>query len=207
MELKKALHIAGVDEVGRGCLAGPVVAAAVILPDNFYIPFLTDSKKLSPLKRQEIAIQIKAQATAWAFGFSWPKEIDRINILQASLKAMQRAVLNLKQCPDLIFVDGKHKIPLELPQKAVIKGDLLIPQISAASILAKVIRDKVMFSLDKKYPGYGFKQHKGYGTKLHLQKIKLFGPSPMHRLSFKGVKEFRSKWLPGISLLDEKGKF
>ncbi|SDN74614.1 RNase HII [Desulfonauticus submarinus] len=190
--------IAGVDEVGRGCLAGPVVAAAVILPNDFYLRDLTDSKKLTVKKRELLAKQIKAQAIAWAFGFSWPREIERINILQASLKAMYRAVLNLKLRPTLVLVDGNQKIPFNLPQQTIIKGDSLIPQISAASILAKTIRDKVMFHLDKRYPGYGLAKHKGYATKEHLRALASLGPSVIHRLTFKGVREKGKNWLPGI---------
>ncbi|MBT8764230.1 ribonuclease HII [Desulfohalobiaceae bacterium Ax17] len=186
-------HIAGVDEAGRGCLAGPVVAAAVILPDNFFLPGLNDSKKLSPQKREKIAVEIKAQAKAWAVGLAWPKEIDRINILQATLVAMTRAVKNLKRPPGFLLIDGNQTIPLDVAQKAIVGGDAQVPSISAASILAKTFRDHLMFHLDRRYPGYGFAKHKGYGTKEHRLAIKRLGPSPIHRKTFKGVLRHREE--------------
>lgn len=201
MELRSFLkgyefsQVAGVDEAGRGCLAGPVVAVAVILPDSYYLPNLTDSKKLSPKKREVLAKKIKAQALAWAFGFCWPREIEKINILQASLLAMAKAVTYLKLKPKLILIDGNQNIPLEIEQQSIVKGDSLIPQISAASILAKTIRDKLMCSLAKRYPGYGLEKHKGYATKEHLASLARLGPSPIHRLNFKGVKQDK-RWLP-----------
>jgi ribonuclease HII len=193
-------EIAGVDEAGRGCLAGPVVAAAVILPESFHCPDLTDSKQLSPKKREVMAEKIKAQALAWAFGFSWPREIEKINILQASLKAMRRAVLALKKTPKLVLIDGNKTIPnFPFSQQAIVKGDSLIPQISAASILAKTIRDKVMCVLARRYPGYGLEKHKGYATKEHLESLTKLGPTPLHRLTFRGVSQKQGrKWLPGI---------
>ncbi len=194
-------HIAGIDEAGRGCLAGPVVAAAVILPDNFFLPGLNDSKKLSPQKREKIAVEIKAQAKAWAIGLAWPEEIDRINILQATLKAMGRAVKNLKQTPRFLLIDGNQTIPLDIPQKAVVGGDAQVPCISAASILAKTFRDHLMFHLDRRYPGYRLAKHKGYGTREHLLAIKRLGPCPVHRKTFKGVlrqREERRLCLPDI---------
>ncbi|WP_028573820.1 ribonuclease HII [Desulfonatronovibrio hydrogenovorans] len=186
--LSKLDSAAGVDEAGRGCLAGPVVAAAVILPFPCPVSGLDDSKKLSSGKRSLLADQVKRQARAWSIGLSWPSEIDQINILQATLKAMARAVKGLKIIPDQILVDGNQKIPLEIPQKTIPGGDSLVPSISAASILAKTFRDGLMVSLEKKYPGYGFAGHKGYGTREHLRAIKSLGPSPVHRMTFKGVR-------------------
>lgn len=180
----------GLDEAGRGCLAGPVVAAAVILPARYDLE-LDDSKKLSSSKRQKIAVAIKAQARAWALGFSWPREIERINILQASLLAMKRAAYSLPVLPTLLLVDGNQQIPCELPQKTIIGGDSLVPAISAASILAKTFRDDLIVGLADSYCGYGLKRHKGYGTKEHFQKLSELGPSPLHRLTFRGVVQTR----------------
>lgn len=180
--------IAGVDEAGRGCLAGPVVAGAVVLPFDSQISGLTDSKKLSPSKRLILESQIKEQALCWSLGLIWPREIDRLNILQATLKAMVKAVLTLKIPPDQILIDGNQKIPLKISQKTVVGGDGLIPCISAASILAKTFRDRLMKSLEKKYPGYGLARHKGYGTKDHLSALRRHGPAPIHRMTFRGVR-------------------
>jgi ribonuclease HII len=180
--------VAGVDEAGRGCLAGPVVAAAVILPGHWDLPGLTDSKKLSPEKRDELAPAIKAQAQAWALGLAWPPEIDRVNILRASLEAMRRAVLHLKVRPSLVLVDGNQNIPLDLPQRTVVGGDLTVPAISAASILAKTFRDHLLTRLDRRYPGYGLAGHKGYGTAEHREAVRRLGPCPLHRMTFRGVK-------------------
>ncbi len=193
--------IAGIDEAGRGCLAGPVVAAAVILPDTFDLPGLTDSKALSAARRERLAIQIKKQATTWAVSAIWAPEIDTCNILQATLRAMAKAASKLKQCPARLLIDGNITIPtaiLEhfcapqhtspLPhQQAIIKGDALIPAISAASILAKTFRDTIMLHLGKRYPAYGFADHKGYGTQAHLTALRAFGPCPQHRKTFAGV--------------------
>lgn len=187
-------HCAGADEAGRGCLAGPVVAACVILPEKWHLPNLTDSKKLSPRVRQKLACEIRIQAEAFAFGIVWPAIIDKINILQASLLAMAHAFKRLGRPVSYLYVDGNQPVPedffkgAELPrQKTVVYGDALIPSISAASILAKTFRDSLMSRLDKKWPQYGFAQHKGYGTRRHYEAIKNFGPTPMHRLSFRGV--------------------
>lgn len=192
---------AGIDEAGRGCLAGPVVAGAVILPPDFDLPGLTDSKKLSSRRRAELAQAIKAQAVSWALGFSWPGEIDRINILQATLAAMARALDALTVRPGLVLVDGNQRFASPLPQRAVVGGDALHPCISAASILAKTFRDDLLLYMDRRYPGYGLAEHKGYGTKVHLDALRRLGPSPAHRLSFRGVgsrpRETRL-WLPGI---------
>jgi len=187
---------AGIDEAGRGCLAGPVVAAAVMLPAAYDLPGLTDSKKCSPGRRDTLAAAIKAQAAAWAIGVVWPAEIDRINILAASLLAMAKALVRLAPVPPLALVDGNQTIPahhltrLAAPpaQRAVVGGDLLIPAISAASILAKTIRDRLMTRLDARFPGYGLAQHKGYGTAVHLAALNRLGPSPIHRLTFTRVR-------------------
>ncbi|MFP4167385.1 MAG: ribonuclease HII [Desulfonatronovibrionaceae bacterium] len=194
--------VAGVDEAGRGCLAGPVVAAAVVLPPRFCLPQLTDSKKLSPRRRQELTPLIRARSTAWAVGLSWPREIDRLNILQASLLAMRRAVNKLNTVPDMVLVDGNQRIPIDLKQQTIVGGDLSEPCISAASVLAKVFRDRLMQAMDRRYPGYGFAAHKGYGTREHREVLKCKGPSPIHRTSFKGVlcatRRERINRLPGL---------
>ena len=181
-------------------MAGPVVAGAVILPGRYDLPGLNDSKKLSPVLRGTLAIAIKAQATAWAFGVSWPREIEEVNILQATLLAMTRAVNALRVRPAALVVDGLHRIPLPLPQECIVGGDALVPAISAASILAKTFRDHLLARLDRKYPGYHLAEHKGYGTAQHLQALREKGPSPMHRKTFHGVLPARERplWLPGI---------
>ena len=193
--------IAGIDEAGRGCLAGPVVAGAVILPEDHGIIGLDDSKKLSCARREQLAREIKAQAVAWALGLSWPREIEDVNILQATLRAMSRAVSRLKRTPRFLYIDGNKTIPGPLRQQAVVGGDGTIPCISAASILAKTFRDHLLVHLDHRYPGYGLAAHKGYGTKLHLERIRVLGPSPMHRATFRGVRpetRGRELCLPGI---------
>lgn len=185
--------MAGVDEAGRGCLAGPVVAGAVILPASFDLPGLTDSKKLTPERRAVLEPAIKAQAVAWGLGVIWPSTIDRINILQATFRAMAKAVAVLKVSPRALEIDGDKIIPSHLlhtgsmTQKAVVGGDALVPAISAASILAKTFRDRLMESLDKRYCGYGLREHKGYGTAVHLAAIVQLGPCRQHRLTFRGV--------------------
>ena len=176
--------IAGVDEVGRGCLAGPVIAAAVIFKNN--IPGLKDSKKLSIKKRQELSLMIM-ENSYFSFGSASVKEIDKINILQASLLAMKRAILNLSVKPVKILVDGVHKPDLDIDTQAIIKGDSYINEISAASIIAKVYRDNLMMQFDKKYPNFYLSSHKGYGTKLHKAAINKYGITPVHRKTFKGV--------------------
>lgn len=193
--------VAGVDEAGRGCLAGPVVASAVILPPGFELSGLTDSKKLSPARRERFAQIIKAQALSWALGFSWPGEIDRINILQATLAAMARAERALSVRPEFVLVDGNQIFDSAVPKKAVVGGDALHPCISAASVLAKTFRDQLMLYMDARHPGYGLAAHKGYGTKKHLEALHRLGPSPAHRLSFRGVLPVRKEkelCLPGI---------
>ena len=176
--------IAGVDEVGRGCLAGPVTAAAVIL--NHPISGLTDSKKLSAKQRMQLSEIIKQDAL-FSFGNVQNDEIDEINIHQATLKAMHEAIINLPITPDLIYVDGKFTPNVEVNCEAVIGGDMLISEISAASIIAKVYRDEIMIELDKKFPVYGFASNKGYGTAQHLAALKNSGYTKFHRLSFRGV--------------------
>ena len=181
--------IAGVDEAGRGPLAGPVVAAAVVLPENFDVPGINDSKKLSEKKREALFPVIKSRAIAFGIGMAEHEEIDRINILQASLLAMRRAVEALKILPDYLLIDGKFTIDSTIDQRSVIKGDALSLSIAAASILAKVSRDRMMVALDLRYPEYGFSRHKGYPTKAHKEAILTHGPCPIHRKSFRGVKD------------------
>lgn len=181
--------IAGVDEVGRGPLVGAVVTAAVILDPNNPIEGLTDSKKLSHKKRLALAEEIKQKAKAWALGRAEPEEIDELNILHATMLAMQRAVNQLNITPHFVLVDGNRIPPLPMPAQAVVKGDSLVAEISAASILAKVARDLEMEELDKRYPKYAFAQHKGYPTKLHLEKLAEHGPLPQHRRSFAPVRK------------------
>ncbi|MCO6413584.1 MAG: ribonuclease HII [Thiogranum sp.] len=179
---------AGVDEVGRGPLAGPVVAAAVILDPRRPVDGLKDSKALTAQRREALAVQIRASALAWALGRAEVEEIDAINILQASLLAMQRAVAGLSVLPQLALVDGNHCPRLDCPVQAVVRGDALVAAISAASILAKVARDREMVELDDRYPGYGMAQHKGYPSKLHLQALQALGVSPIHRRSYAPVR-------------------
>jgi len=176
--------IAGVDEVGRGCLAGPVIASAVILKKN--ISGLDDSKKLSSKKREELS-KIILENSYFAFGSASEEEIDDINILQASLLAMKRAILKLEVMPEKVLIDGNQIPKMDLQIQAIIGGDSLIAEISAASIIAKVYRDNLMIGFDKDYPEYGFGKHKGYGTKYHLDSIKNYGACPIHRKTFKGV--------------------
>ena len=179
--------IAGTDEVGRGPLAGEVVAAAVILDPATPIPGLNDSKKLSDKQRQQLVILIKERALALAIGRSSVLEIDSLNILQASLLAMRRAVEALPLRPQLVYVDGNHLPDWRYKSKAIVRGDAKIPAIAAASVLAKVTRDREMEALDSLYPGYGLAKHKGYPTKQHLEALAKLGPSPIHRKSFAPV--------------------
>ncbi len=181
--------MAGVDEVGRGPLAGPVIAAAVILNPESPIQGLMDSKKISEKKRNILAIEIREKALAWAIGRAEHDEIDSINILQASLLAMKRAVESLSIEPELVLVDGVHCPDIICKVEAIIKGDSKIPAISAASIIAKVARDNEMIALDSQYPGYGFSRHKGYPTKMHITALKELGVSSIHRKSFAPVKQ------------------
>ena len=179
--------IAGTDEVGRGPLAGDVVAAAVILDPATPIPGLNDSKKLSDKQRQELVILIKKHALALSIGRSSVVEIDSLNILQASLLAMRRAVEALPRPPQLVYVDGNHIPEWRFQAKAIVRGDAKMPAIAAASVLAKVTRDREMEALDSLYPGYGLAKHKGYPTKQHLEALAKPGPSPIHRKSFAPV--------------------
>lgn len=181
--------IAGVDEAGRGPLAGPVVSAAVILPDGFYASGLNDSKKLTPKKRDTFYQKIQAGATAIGIGVVDASEIDRINILQASLLSMAIAVNNLQPQPDFLLIDGKFTTKVKYPQKAIIKGDALSMSIAAASVMAKVTRDRIMTKYHALYPAYGFDKHKGYPTQEHREALKIHGCCPIHRKTFKGVKE------------------
>jgi ribonuclease HII len=179
---------AGIDEVGRGPLAGPVVVAAVILDVAASIGGLADSKQLSPARREVLADLIRARALAWAIGRADVEEIDRLNILQATLLAMQRAVASLPVVPDRAVVDGQHCPQLPCPVQAVVRGDQTVAEISAASILAKVERDREMLVWDRRYPGYGLARHKGYPTPEHLDALERLGPSPIHRRSFAPVR-------------------
>ncbi|CAM4450504.1 MAG: Ribonuclease HII [Legionellaceae bacterium] len=190
MSQQEALIIAGVDEVGRGPLAGPVIAAAVILNPAYPILGLTDSKLLTEKKRELLFPKIQSLSLAWAIGRAEVHEIDTLNILNASLLAMQRAVNQLPIKPQHILVDGSITPHFNCTSEAIIKGDLTIPAISAASIIAKVIRDCEMQEWDKIYPGYGFADHKGYPTVKHRNALKMLGITPIHRQSFKPVKEF-----------------
>jgi len=182
--------IAGVDEAGRGPLAGPVVAAAVILKNTMPITGLRDSKKMSPAQRDKVFKLIKKSALAFGIGIVDAFTIDKINILQATLLAMKIAAEKLPARLDFILVDGNRTFDFPKAQKAIVKGDQLSHSIAAASVLAKVTRDLIMDKYHKTYPHYGFERHRGYGTKLHKIKIKAFGPCPIHRKTFKGVREF-----------------
>ena len=181
--------VCGVDEAGRGPLAGPVYAAAVILDDKRPITGLGDSKKLSESKRNQLALEIRAHAAAWAIATASAEEIDEINILQASLLAMKRAIRLLSLRPHEVLVDGLYCPDTGIPSRAIVKGDSSVAAISAASILAKTARDHAMLQLHASYPQYGFDAHKGYPTAAHLAALKLHGVSPEHRKSFRPVRE------------------
>lgn len=185
--------LAGVDEVGRGPLAGPVVAAAVILDPDNPIEGLADSKKLTGKRRELLFPLIKERALAWCIARASESEIDQLNILQASLLAMRRAVMGLSQEPDGVLVDGNRCPDLPYPSEAIVKGDSLVPAISAASILAKVVRDNEMVAFEETYPGYGFAAHKGYPTAQHMKALKALGITPIHRRSFGPVKNLISE--------------
>ena len=182
-------RIAGVDEVGRGCLAGPVVAAAVILDPNRPIKGLRDSKKLSAKKRDELAEEIKEKALAWSVAAMGPEVIDKINILQATLQAMKAAVEKLPVEPDFVQVDGNKLPKWKWLSEAVVKGDDKVEWISAASIIAKTTRDAYMCKMAELYPQYGFEHHVGYGTAEHIKALKAYGPTPIHRKTFAPVRE------------------
>ncbi|MBN6359690.1 ribonuclease HII [Providencia huaxiensis] len=185
----KANLIAGVDEVGRGPLVGAVVTAAVILDPNKPITGLADSKKLTEKKREKLFDEIQEKALCWCIGRAEPEEIDNINILHATMLAMQRAVAGLSIVPEYVLIDGNRCPELPMPSQAVIKGDSLVQEISAASILAKVIRDREMVELDKAFPEYGFAKHKGYPTAYHLEKLAQHGATEFHRKSFAPVRK------------------
>ena len=180
--------LAGVDEAGRGPLAGPVCAAAVILDPKRPIEGLADSKKLSAKKREALAPLIRERALAWAIAWAEPEEIDRVNILRATMNAMRRAVEGLQVAPDCVWVDGNRLPDLPYPAEAIVKGDAKVPAISAASILAKTARDAKMREYAEQYPEYGFARHAGYGTKEHVAALEQFGPTPIHRKTFEPVK-------------------
>lgn len=189
-EIEDALYakgvqvICGVDEAGRGPLAGPVCAAAVILPPHLEIPGLNDSKKLTDKRRRELYPLIKEKALAYGIAFADHKEIDEINILQATYLAMERALAQLSIKPDIALIDGNRAKDFGLPVQTVVHGDSLSANIAAASILAKVTRDDVMLQMAESYPQYGFAVHKGYGTKAHYEALAQYGPCPIHRMTF-----------------------
>ena len=187
-EIKQDL-ICGIDEAGRGPLAGPVVAAAVIIDPREKIPGLRDSKRLTPGRREQLYQVIISCALSWGVGIAGPREIERDNILQATLRAMKEAVLSLNPLPDFLLIDGISLIPIDIPQKSLKKGDDLCPSISAASVLAKVTRDRLMVEYHRIYPQYNFACHKGYPTREHLEAIQKYGYCEIHRRTFKGVKE------------------
>ncbi len=176
--------VCGADEAGAGPLAGPVYAAAVILPDDFDLPWLNDSKKVTPKRREALFDQIKEQAVAWAVASVGEREIDEINILNARMKAMDLAIHQLDPAPDFALIDGNRNKGITIPNRMVVHGDSLSASISAASILAKVSRDRYMLEMAERYPEYHFEQHKGYGTKLHYEMLHKYGPCPIHRLTF-----------------------
>ena len=188
-------HIAGVDEVGRGPLAGAVVTAAVILDPDKPIKGLDDSKKLTEKRREVLAAEIKNKALCYFIARAEHEEIDELNIFHATLLAMKRAVEGLTISPDKVLVDGKFCPDISFPCEAVIKGDSRVAAISAASIIAKVARDNEMITLDKKYPGYGFAKHKGYPTKVHIEALQKLGITPIHRKSYKPVQKILNQLL------------
>jgi ribonuclease HII len=186
--------VAGVDEAGRGPLAGPVVAAAVVLDRGCRIPGLQDSKRLSARQREEVAEAIRRRAVSWAVAQATVEEVDRLNVLHAARLAMRRAVEALGVRPSVVLVDGGWGLAVDLPQRTVVGGDAAVACIAAASVLAKVERDRIMAELDRAYPGYGFAQHKGYACPAHLEALRRLGPSPVHRRSFAPVRALQ----PGL---------
>ena len=176
--------ICGVDEAGRGPLAGPVCAAAVILPRGLEIAGLNDSKKLTEKKREALYVPIREQAIAYGIAFATVEEIEELNILNATFLAMNRAIEQLNPVPELALIDGNRSTGIRFPSRCVVKGDTKCADIAAASVLAKVTRDRYMLEMAEKYPEYHFEQHKGYGTKLHYDALREYGPSPIHRMSF-----------------------
>ena len=190
---KKGINlVAGIDEVGRGPLIGPVVAAAVILPQKFKLDGLTDSKKLSEKRREEFYKVIKEKAISIGIGIIDEKRIDEINIYEATKEAMYEAIKNLKVKPEHVLIDAM-KLDLDIPSTSIIKGDLLSISISAASVIAKVTRDHMLYEIDKEYPMYDLKNNKGYGTKKHMEAIKKYGITKYHRLSYKPVCDYKDK--------------
>lgn len=188
-------RICGVDEAGRGPLAGPVVAGAVILPENCEILFLNDSKKLTAKRRAELFLEITEKAVAWGIGVAAPEVIDRINILQATYQAMRQAIAQLTEKPDLLLNDAVTIPGTDIDQIPIIKGDAKSVSIAAASILAKVTRDRMMAEYDMLFPEYGFARHKGYGTAVHMAAIRQYGPCPIHRRTFlKKIIENEEQW-------------
>lgn len=179
--------VAGVDEAGRGCLAGPVAAGAVILDPGRPIRGLRDSKKLTEKRREELFEEIREKSAAWSVAMTGPGEIDRTNILRAALRAMEKAVAGLSVAPDFVLVDGNARISIAVEQRTVVGGDDRCASIAAASIVAKVTRDRLMRELETEYPGYGFSRHKGYPSKEHRESLHRLGPCPIHRKSFNGV--------------------
>jgi ribonuclease HII len=196
------VHVAGVDEVGRGCLAGPVVAAAVVLTPDRYVPGIADSKVLTPEDRERLYTPIVRAATAWAVVSVEPEEIDRINIHRASLQAMRRAVTSLQPLPGFVLVDGFRIPDLIMPQRPVPGGDRRSTAIAAASILAKVTRDRLMRDLHQQDPRYGFDRHKGYATREHLDAVARFGYSPVHRRTFRPPSLFDTLADPAAGRMD-----
>lgn len=181
--------VAGIDEAGRGPLAGPVVAAAVVLPDGIVLPGVTDSKQLHARRREELLCLIQGTALAIGVGCADAAAIDEHNILRATLMAMADAVAQITPSPDFLLIDGITPLPLSIPQRTIKKGDSLSLSVAAASIIAKVTRDRLMEEYDRRYPGYGFAGHKGYGSAAHLAAIGRLGPCPIHRKTFRGVRE------------------
>ncbi|GFO70161.1 ribonuclease HII [Geomonas limicola] len=188
--------VAGIDEAGRGPLAGPVVAAAVILPEGLILPGVNDSKQLTHLQREELYDTIRREAVSVGVGIGDHELVDRINILQATLSAMRDAILQLSPTPDFLLIDGISAVAMNIAQKTVKKGDSLSISIAAASIIAKVTRDRMMVQYDAQYPGYGFAEHKGYAAASHMAAIASLGPSPIHRKTFRGVKEHLPEAVP-----------
>ena len=180
-------HVAGVDEAGRGPLAGPVVAAAVVFVDGETMPGIGDSKRLTASRRARMSSRIRRTAVDWAIGAATAREVDQLNIHNASLLAMRRAVLGLRERVDYVYVDGRFFPDVPIPGESVIRGDRNIPVVSAASILAKVFRDRQMIWLDRSYPQYGFARHKGYPTRFHRSVLETLGPTPEHRMSYAWV--------------------
>jgi ribonuclease HII len=201
--LQGYLNVAGIDEAGRGALAGPVVAAAVVFPEGIEIAGIDDSKKLTPSKRESLFSLIMEKSLAVNVGIGEYDLIDEVNILQATLLSMKKAVLGLPTCPDYLLVDGNCSIPVNIPQKAIIKGDSISFSIAAASIIAKVTRDRLMVEFDEIYPGYGFADHKGYGCASHLAAIAELGPCEIHRKTFRGVREFVKNKIQDSLFIDD----